>query len=64
MILLVGMVVLTLNMFLPALPAMAEAFGVAEPVMGLAVSAYMVAAGVLQLLLGRSQILSGGALCC
>lgn len=52
MILLVGLVVLTLNMFLPALPAMAVAFGVGEGTMGLAVSAYMVAAGVLQLILG------------
>lgn len=52
MILLVALVVLTLNMFLPALPAMALAFGVSEARMGLAVSAYMVAAGVLQLILG------------
>ena len=52
MILLVAMVVLTLNMFLPALPAMALAFGVSEATMGLAVSAYMVAAGVLQLIMG------------
>lgn len=52
MILLVAMVVLTLNMFLPALPAMALAFGVSEATMGLAVSAYMVAAGVLQLIIG------------
>ena len=52
MILLVALVVLTLNMFLPALPAMAVAFGVSEATMGLAVSAYMIAAGVLQLLLG------------
>lgn len=52
MILLVALVVLTLNMFLPALPAMAVAFGVSEARMGLAVSAYMLAAGVLQLILG------------
>jgi DHA1 family bicyclomycin/chloramphenicol resistance-like MFS transporter len=44
--------VLTLNMFMPALPRMAVAFGVSEATMGLAVSAYMVAAGVLQLILG------------
>jgi Bcr/CflA subfamily drug resistance transporter len=59
MILLVGLVALTLNMFLPALPAMALAFGVSEPVMGLAVSAYMVAAGLLQLLLGPISDLVG-----
>jgi len=59
MILLVGLVVLTLNMFLPALPAMAQAFGVSEPVMGLAVSAYMVAAGLLQLALGPISDLVG-----
>ena len=52
MILLVAMVVLTLNMCLPALPAMALAFGVSEATMGLAVSEYMVAAGVLQLIMG------------
>ncbi len=52
MILLVGLVVLTLNMFLPALPAMALAFGVSEATMGLAVYGYMIAAGVLQLVLG------------
>jgi DHA1 family bicyclomycin/chloramphenicol resistance-like MFS transporter len=52
MILLVGLVVLTLNMFLPALPRMAVDFGVSEATMGLAVSGYMVAAGVLQLILG------------
>jgi hypothetical protein len=46
MILLVGLVVLTLNMFLPTLPRDGHvAFGVSEPTMGLAVSAYMVAAG-------------------
>jgi MFS family permease len=59
MILLVGLVVLTLNMFLPALPAMAVAFGVGEGTMGLAVSAYMVAAGVLQLILGPISDLLG-----
>jgi DHA1 family bicyclomycin/chloramphenicol resistance-like MFS transporter len=52
MIVLVALVVLTLNMFMPALPDMAVAFGVNEGTMGLAVSAYMVAAGVLQLILG------------
>lgn len=59
MILLVALVVLTLNMFLPALPHMAEVFGVSEATMGLAVSAYMVAAGVLQLILGPISDLLG-----
>lgn len=59
MILLVGLTVLTLNMFLPALPRMAEGFGVSEGTMGLAVSAYMVAAGVLQLMLGPVSDLLG-----
>lgn len=59
MILLVTMVVLTLNMFLPALPRMAEGFGVSEAQMGLAVSAYMIAAGVLQLILGPISDLLG-----
>lgn len=59
MILLVAMVVLTLNMFLPALPRMAEGFGVSEAQMGLAVSAYMIAAGVLQLILGPISDLLG-----
>lgn len=51
-ILLVAISVLTLNMFLPALPAMAEDFEVSKAVMGLAVSGYMVVAGLLQLVLG------------
>lgn len=59
MILLVAMVVLTLNMFLPALPRMAESFGVSEAQMGLAVSAYMIAAGVMQLILGPISDLLG-----
>ncbi|MDG3042501.1 MFS transporter [Roseicyclus marinus] len=59
MILLVALVVLTLNMFLPALPRMAEVFGVSEATMGLAVSAYMVAAGVMQLILGPISDLLG-----
>lgn len=44
--------VLSLNMFLPALPAMQAEFGVSEAVMGLAISGYMAAAAVLQLGLG------------
>lgn len=52
MILLVAVVVLTLNMFLPALPHMAAEFAVSEAQMGIAVSGYMIAAGVLQLAIG------------
>ncbi|MEM8654568.1 MAG: multidrug effflux MFS transporter [Pseudomonadota bacterium] len=52
LVLLTALTVLTLNMFLPALPAMREAFGVSEAVMGRAISLYMLAAAVLQLVLG------------
>lgn len=47
-----ALTVLTLNMFLPALPEMQVAFGVSEAVMGLAISGYMGAAAVLQLVMG------------
>ncbi|WP_147104676.1 multidrug effflux MFS transporter [Tateyamaria sp. syn59] len=52
LVLLTALSVLTLNMFLPALPAMREAFGVSEAVMGRAISLYMLAAAVLQVLIG------------
>lgn len=52
LVLMTALSVLTLNMFLPALPAMGEAFGVSEAVMGLAISAYMGCAAVFQLTLG------------
>lgn len=52
LVLLTALSVLTLNMFLPALPAMREAFGVSEAVMGRSISLYMLAAALLQLLLG------------
>ncbi|GGX46110.1 Bcr/CflA family drug resistance efflux transporter [Tateyamaria omphalii] len=52
LVLLTALSVLTLNMFLPALPAMREAFDVSEAVMGRSISLYMLAAAVLQLLLG------------
>lgn len=52
LVLLTATSVLTLNMFLPALPAMREAFGVSEVVMGRAISLYMLAAAILQLVLG------------
>jgi DHA1 family bicyclomycin/chloramphenicol resistance-like MFS transporter len=49
---LTALTVLTLNMFLPALPEMQADFGVSQAVMGLAISGYMVAAAVLQLVMG------------
>ncbi|WP_299545841.1 multidrug effflux MFS transporter [uncultured Tateyamaria sp.] len=52
LVLLTALSVLTLNMFLPALPAMREAFGVSDAVIGRSISLYMMAAAVLQLLLG------------
>jgi DHA1 family bicyclomycin/chloramphenicol resistance-like MFS transporter len=52
LVLLTALTVLTLNMFLPALPQMRDAFGVSEAVMGLAISGYMALAAVLQLVLG------------
>ncbi len=52
LVLLTALTVLTLNMFLPALPAMQDAFGVSEQKIGLAISLYMAAAAVLQLILG------------
>ncbi|MEM6371643.1 MAG: multidrug effflux MFS transporter [Pseudomonadota bacterium] len=52
LVLLTALTVLTLNMFLPALPAMRAAFGVSEAVMGLTISLYMGVAAVLQLVLG------------
>lgn len=52
LVLLTALSVLTLNMFLPALPAMRAAFEVSEAVIGRSISLYMIAAAVLQLLLG------------
>lgn len=52
LVLLTALTVLTLNMFLPALPAMRAEFAVSEAVMGRAISLYMLAAAVLQLVLG------------
>ena len=52
LVLLTALSVLTLNMFLPALPAMREAFGVSEAGMGRSISLYMLAAAVLQVLIG------------
>lgn len=51
-VILTAMTVISATMFLPALPAMQVAFGVSEAVIGLAVSVFMIAAAVLQLVLG------------
>lgn len=50
--LLTGLSVLTLNMFLPALPRMAADFGTSARVMGWAISGYMLASGLIQLVMG------------
>lgn len=52
LVLLVALNVVTLNMFLPALPAMQAEFGVSAGVMGLTISAYMALAAGLQLIIG------------
>ena len=52
LILLTGNSVLTLNMFLPSLPHMAEDFGVTYGVMSLAVGAYLLMTAVTQLVIG------------
>lgn len=52
LVLLTAMTVLTLNMFLPGLPAMQADFGVSPAVIGLAISGYMALAGLLQLVIG------------
>ena len=52
LVLMTAMSVLTMNMFLPALPSMRAAFGVSEVVMGRAISLYMLAAAILLLVLG------------
>lgn len=52
LILLAGLSALTMNIFLPSLPRMAEHFGVDYAVMQLSVSLYLVASAVLQIVLG------------
>lgn len=52
LVLLTALPVLTLNMFLPSLPAMTRALGTTETGLALAVSGYMVASAVLQLVMG------------
>lgn len=52
LILLAGLSALSMNMFLPALPIMADAFGTEYRIMQLAVSLYLALVGVLQLIVG------------
>lgn len=52
LILLAGLSALTMNIFLPSLPRMAEHFGVEYAVMQLSVSLYLGASAVLQVVLG------------
>jgi len=52
LIVLTGLSVLTLNMFLPSLPAMTRSFGVDQGIMAVAVSGYMLVAAVMQLIVG------------
>jgi DHA1 family bicyclomycin/chloramphenicol resistance-like MFS transporter len=52
LILITGLAALSLNVFLPSLPRMAEAFGVPYPVMQLSVSLYLVMTAVMQLAIG------------
>lgn len=52
LILLSAIAVITLNMFLPSLPAMTEALDTSASIMALAVSGYMLMSAVLQLIMG------------
>jgi len=52
LVVMTALTVLTLNMFLPALPTMQADFGVSKATMGLAISGYMLCAAFFQLLLG------------
>lgn len=52
LILIAGLAALSLNIFLPSLPLMAEHFGVPYPVMQLSVSLYLLATAVLQIFVG------------
>lgn len=52
LVLLTALPLLTLNMFLPSLPAMTRALGASEARMALAVSGYMVVSAILQLGIG------------
>jgi DHA1 family bicyclomycin/chloramphenicol resistance-like MFS transporter len=52
LVLIAGLAALTLNVFLPSLPGMAQSFGVDYAVMQLSVSAYLAVSAGLQLLIG------------
>ncbi len=52
LIVLAGLSVISLNLFLPSLPKMAEAFGTSFAVMNLAVAGFAAATAVLQLIVG------------
>ncbi len=52
LILIAGLAALSLNIFLPSLPQMAEHFGVPYPMMQLSVSLYLAATAVLQIFVG------------
>lgn len=52
LILMAGVAALSLNVFLPSLPTMADHFGVEYGVMQLSVSAYLAATAVVQILIG------------
>jgi MFS transporter, DHA1 family, multidrug resistance protein len=52
LILIAGLAALSLNIFLPSLPLMAQHFGVPYPMMQLSVSLYLAATAVLQIFIG------------
>ncbi len=52
LVLIAGLSALNMNMFLPALPAMAEDFGTGYATIQIAISGYLAGTGVLQLIIG------------
>lgn len=59
LVLLAGLPALSLNIFLPSLPAMASHFGVSYSTMQLSLSLYLVATAVLQILVGPISDMMG-----
>lgn len=57
--LLTALAVLSLNLFLPSLPAMAQEFGVSYSVMNISVAGFMLVSAVLQLVMGPLSDLYG-----